>query len=518
MENKIKNDNVATGVTKKAYGVPYTVLERGPLHSNLKVYVFTDSDLMDKSFVEVEEGLNADRVLFIDDKITEVLHKSFKEDKLILDSLLSNPAVWKSGTMNLNNKTALVQVEAKNFNADFLEELIRVLLQSLKAKTVIILTDIDIKDTNKNIEFKRLQLAFPDLSEIWIKTQAEDFLSEYWKNYFGEPLVQPARTILSKLKLICNGKLTIQSIRGLVERLANTTKEETGVPSEREIQQYFQVSGKRDWKSSLDELVGMDSAKKMLQDLIDQQLFQEKKRKLGIPTQIRPIRLLVSGSPGTGKSTVVKILKDALVENGILHRPPKYVAARNLLSDRVGGTEQLLKEIVETCDMVIVDEIGGLLIDDAFTESIVQQLTFIAEEYPNFHIILVGYPKDMQDFLNLNAGLASRFPNHLVIDDYDADGLAEIAFAMLQSEGYTYDREEIEELIHGFVEQLLLRKNLGNARGVRSLVSVLDQIFASRSRDTAKLNLELDKETLQAAIIMYLDSQPEEEKARPIGF
>lgn len=50
------------------------------------------------------------------------------------------------------------------------------------------------------------------------------------------------------------------------------------------------------------------------------------------------------------------------------------------------------------------------------------------------------------------------------------------------------------------------------------MVSVLDQIFASRSRDTAKLNLELDKETLQAAIIMYLDSQPEEEKARPIGF
>jgi len=130
----------------------------------------------------------------------------------------------------------------------------------------------------------------------------------------------------------------------------------------------------------------------------------------------------------------------------------------------------------------------------------------------------VGYPKDMQDLLNLNAGLASRFPNHLVIDDYDADGLAEIAFAMLQSEGYTYDRGEIEELIHGFVEQLLLRKNLGNARGVRSLVSVLDQIFASRSRDTAKLNLELDKETLQAAISMYLDSQPEEEKARPIGF
>lgn len=256
----------------------------------------------------------------------------------------------------------------------------------------------------------------------------------------------------------------------------------------------------------------------MLQDLIDQQLFQEKKRKLGIPTQIRPIRLLVFGSPGTGKSTVVKILKDALVENGILHRPPKYVAARNLLSDRVGGTEQLLKEIVETCDMVIVDEIGGLLIDDAFTESIVQQLTFIAEEYPNFHIILVGYPKDMQDFLNLNAGLASRFPNHLVIPDYDADGLAEIAFAMLQSEGYTYDREDIEELIHSFVAQLLERKNLGNARGVRSLVSVLDQIFASRSRDTAKLNLELDKETLQAAISMYLDSQPEEEKARPIGF
>ena len=89
---------------------------------------------------------------------------------------------------------------------------------------------------------------------------------------------------------------------------------------------------------------------------------------------------------------------------------------------------------------------------------------------------------------------------------------------MLQSEGYTYDREDIEELIHSFVAQLLERKNLGNARGVRSLVSVLDQIFASRSRDTAKLNLELDKETLQAAISMYLDSQPEEEKARPIGF
>ena len=206
---------------------------------------------MDKSFVEVEEGLNADRVLFIDDKITEVLHKSFKEDKLILDSLLSNPAVWKSGTMNLNNKTALVQVEAKNFNADFLEELIRVLLQSLKAKTVIILTDIDIKDTNKNIEFKRLQLAFPDLSEIWIKTQAEDYLSEYWKNYFGEPLVQSARTILSKLKLICNGKLTIQSIRGLVERLANTTKEETGVPSERDPAVFSDI-----WETGLEIVAG----------------------------------------------------------------------------------------------------------------------------------------------------------------------------------------------------------------------------------------------------------------------
>ena len=92
MENNIKNNNVATGVTKKAYGVPYTVLERGPLHSQsgVKLYIFSESELVDMSFIEVEEKLNPNKINYVSAECMEVLYEKYKEEQSVGD-LLENP-------------------------------------------------------------------------------------------------------------------------------------------------------------------------------------------------------------------------------------------------------------------------------------------------------------------------------------------------------------------------------------------------------------------------------------------
>ena len=525
MENKIKNDNVATGVTKKAYGVPYTVLNRkGSSHSQsgVKLYIFSESELVDMSFIEVEEKLNPDKINYVSAECMEVLYEKYKEEQSVGD-LLTNPEVWKSvgaGVLDLDDRSVLLQIEAEYFNAKFIHEIVPILQKSLYAKEVIISVAVDdLQDSGFNSAYKHLQVMYPELITVQVKTYAEEYLAERWCGYFGVSLPDecPAREVLGRLKQVCDGKVQIQDINNFIELMSNITEEESGVPSTNEVKRFLQVQSGKNWREELNSMIGLEDVKLNITDIIAQQIYQLHKKKMGILQKRTPIRLTIGGNPGVGKSTILQILQEALSESGVLKKKPRYLSARNLIGDHVGATEKIIANL--NTDLLIIDEISGLTnVKDDFTEVVVQQLTYLAEADPDLGIILCGYTESVNQFLEKNPGLRSRFPEHIQIPDYDEAELMNIAYAMLDRQGYIYNKDELEQSIIKFLRELRTYSGLYNARGVRNLITTIEKAYARRYQESGEFDLHLSKEIVERTAKIYLDSQPEEEKSRPIGF
>lgn len=168
--------------------------------------------------------------------------------------------------------------------------------------------------------------------------------------------------------------------------------------------------------------------------------------------------------------------------------------------------------------MLILDELGGLSMDDVFTEGIVQELVFLAENRKDMHIILVGYDEDIRGFLEQNIGLRSRFSKVIHISDYSAEELVDIGIGMLKNHSYTFDEEETRKILQDCVKRMMDIPDYGNARAMRSLVGCLTQVKAAEYERKKVLNMSLSRQELDNMVQRYFDGQPEVERQRVIGF
>ena len=270
--------------------------------------------------------------------------------------------------------------------------------------------------------------------------------------------------------------------------------------------------------SKLDGLVGLDAVKQEISNLAS---FLNLQVMRGEQNTFQGKHYVFTGNPGTGKTTVARIMADVFRSLGILSRGQLVEADRSkLVAGYSGQTAIKTNQLIDTAlgGVLFIDEAYTLKSSDADTfgnEAIDTLLKRLEDDRGKFICIVAGYTDQMHDFIDSNPGLKSRFTQTIHFEDYTPDELTEIFLNMAKGKNFTID-DETKGAIHRQFEQLYLRrdKNFGNAREARR---IFDEAVEKQSqRLVGEMNNpqfhEEDMYRLTAADLPMAQS----EKARPL--
>ena len=227
----------------------------------------------------------------------------------------------------------------------------------------------------------------------------------------------------------------------------------------------------------LDRLIGLAAVKSQVHDMVSRAQVQLESRRRGLPIADGDVALhmVFTGSPGTGKTTVARIIQGIYYQLGLLKRPDRFVECGrgDLVGTHQGETARQTAEKVREAlgGVLFIDEAYSLVSgpQDAFgLEAVATLVREIENQRDNLMVVLAGYTGDMETFMRTNPGLSSRFPKTIRFEDYSLTELVEIFRYTLTSRGYRIDAEDdiIEDTIRSAMEKT---RDFGNARGVRNL-------------------------------------------------
>lgn len=243
--------------------------------------------------------------------------------------------------------------------------------------------------------------------------------------------------------------------------------------------------------ADLDTLIGLDAIKHEVRSLINYLSLQNKREAAGLPKTDIGLHLVFAGNPGTGKTTVARLIGEAFQAMGILAKGHMIETDRSgLVAEYAGQTAvKTNKRIDEALDGVLfVDEAYGLVAsnhDDPYGNEAVQTLLKRAEDDRHrLAVILAGYPNEMSDLLQSNPGLQSRFNKTLQFEDYSPIELCKIFGCLLESHYYRITPEGRLKVISLLTEQHKTKdQGYGNGREVRNLFEHTILRMANRLAD-----------------------------------
>jgi len=239
----------------------------------------------------------------------------------------------------------------------------------------------------------------------------------------------------------------------------------------------------------LDNLVGLAKVKKAMKSLSSQMKFFAKRKAAGLPYEKPATHFVFTGNPGTGKTTVARILGGIMKSSGYLEKGHVVeCSARDLIGEWVGTTAPKVGRQVEAA-------IGGVLfIDEAYSllnavgarasftdEAIATLLKLMEDRRHEFVVVAAGYPDEMLSFVNANPGLKSRFSEFVVFDDYGASDLEEIYLRMAERMQYRLQDRAREMLKTVMAEApAAFAGEFSNGRFVRNLFEDTIKYMAGR--------------------------------------
>lgn len=235
--------------------------------------------------------------------------------------------------------------------------------------------------------------------------------------------------------------------------------------------------------SALDEieaLVGLPSVKKFAHGLVAQQHLVELRLSHGMATEQVAPHLVFLGDPGTGKTTVARLVGRLYKDLGLLSKGHVVEVERStLVGGYIGHTALRTRQMCEKAlgGVLFIDEAYSLSVDgrDYGDEALATLLTFMENNRGKLAVIVAGYPKQMDEMLDSNPGLRSRFDSTVTFDNYSPQELTQMFVASLAQQDYHLTESAVADAAYMFVQAAQTSPDL-NARSVRGFVAeVLNQ-------------------------------------------
>jgi len=385
----------------------------------------------------------------------------------------------------------------------------------------------------KRMEDERHRLAvivagYPGLMEEFIKSNVglsrrfateivfEDYKSAELLTIFQQRVSRVQCCITSELeKALMNLLTQLYENRdqtfgnaGLVENLFNQMDE---LRSQRVIEQsldirepfqvadlpvqYRQESRKNEQSlqnllQQLDRTIGLHSVKKAIREIVDSQLANQRLKAAGMQNQeeIETRHMLFTGNPGTGKTTVARLMGEIFKALGLLQKGQFIETDRPKLVGRfVGETAVKTAEVIESAldGVLFIDEAYALTRSDSGNdfgrEAIDTLVPMMENERDRLIVILAGYSREMEQFMDANSGMASRIAYKIEFPDYNGEELHQIFLSMCQQFGRICPPDISPRLQQTFIAAYQNRgRNFGNGRDVRNFYEKMVKRLKSR--------------------------------------
>ena len=247
----------------------------------------------------------------------------------------------------------------------------------------------------------------------------------------------------------------------------------------------------------LQQMIGLDSAKSVINDAINyykaQKVFADK----GLHNDRPAMHMIFTGNPGTAKTTVARLFAKIMRENGIMSKGQIVEVGRgDLVGKYVGWTAPIIiRKFAEAKGGVLFIDEAYSLVDDRDGSFGDEAINTIVQEMENHRedvvVIFAGYPDKMEKFLNKNPGMRSRIAFHVNFDDYNTKDLCDIASLIAEQKGMKLADETKERLVEIF-DEARKQGDFGNGRFARNIIEKARMSQANRlmSMDIDKLSKE----------------------------
>lgn len=266
----------------------------------------------------------------------------------------------------------------------------------------------------------------------------------------------------------------------------------------------------------MENLIGMQEVKEQVEKIIN--FVKINKERKNLPA----LHMVFTGNPGTGKTTIARIIGQAFCEMNILSKKGNFVEVhgRDLVAKFVGWTADETKSLINKA------EGGVLFIDEAYSlnsdrrgsfedEAIATLIKEMEDKRDRICVILAGYENEMAELIKRNPGFESRIPFKIHFPDYSEEELYEIFKVMAKSENYKISNG-VKKIIMEYFEEEKNKENFSNAREVRNIFEKVKFEQASRVVKNSNENMNTIKKEDLLCITQI--TQKKEVQKRKIGF
>lgn len=348
------------------------------------------------------------------------------------------------------------------------------LTEGIQARLKVMVVSPEVVRTK---EFNRLMIE-KKMDVIWVGEVGEDYYREYFeenlKKYKFKLSEEEITFVFGELKRIFRFNLCEEVIINLISEVAEKKRAEEE-KKERDYLYFIRYFTdysleKESEKEKLNKMIGLQSFKGIVDEILAVEYMRKYNKKLETPHR----NMIFSGRPGTGKTMSAKLLGNILVKEGICKSNFTIATREDLIGKYIGHTAPKISELFQKSreGVIFVDEAGFFVNKregDSYLQEAIKEFVRFMEEFPDVIVIFAMYDEEVEEFLALDRGLASRISRIVEFPDYTKEELLAIVLKMFQDKGYEVKKQGKKKL-ESIIEGEMKKDSFGNGRTMRKIV------------------------------------------------